>query len=131
MDILGDTIAGSPLKKPVLLKPVYRSCQTVADGRGAGSYSGKAPPSKSTLYQLGEQFNEVRERVHETQQNFRSRAFPQIDGLGIKLSGAHQRTNAAAAIMALEVLRQYYALMLDDEHLTKGLRQRAWPGRWK
>ena len=35
----------------------------------------------------------------------------------------------AAAIMALEVLRQYYALMLDDEHLIEGLLSARWPGR--
>jgi dihydrofolate synthase/folylpolyglutamate synthase len=45
------------------------------------------------------------------------------------MNGAHQITNAATAVMALEVLRQYYALIVDDEDLTAGLKNTAWPGR--
>ena len=45
-----------------------------------------------------------------------------IETLTITLNGAHQRKNAAVAVMTLEVLRQYYALIVEDDDLRQGLR---------
>jgi dihydrofolate synthase/folylpolyglutamate synthase len=45
------------------------------------------------------------------------------------LNGEHQYKNAAVAVMALEVLRQYYALIVDDEVLVEALKSVRWPGR--
>ena len=68
--------------------------------------------------------------IRENEQTFRFNGlFRDIEPLTITLNGAHQRTNAAVAVMTLEVLRQYYALIVDDDDLMQGLRDTAWPGR--
>ena len=38
----------------------------------------------------------------------------------ITLNGAHQCKNAAVAVMTLEVLRQYYALNVEDDDADAG-----------
>src|SRR5690606_3803558 len=89
-----------------------------------------AAANKSTLYLLGEQFQLLPEAAEEGEQRFRlTGLFRSIDALAITLNGAHQLKNAAVAVMTLEVLRQYYALIVDDDQLRQGLRQAAWPGR--
>jgi len=89
-----------------------------------------AAAKKSTLYLLGEQFQITELSTQEDEQTFRfDGLFRSIDPLSITLNGAHQRMNAAVAVMTLEVLRQYYALIVEDDVLVEGLRQAAWPGR--
>ncbi len=85
---------------------------------------------KSTLYLIGEQFHETGLTVGPEEQSFSFVGlFRTIDPVTITLTGAHQRKNAALALMTLEVLRQYYALVIDDEDLVKGMRHASWPGR--
>jgi dihydrofolate synthase/folylpolyglutamate synthase len=55
--------------------------------------------------------------------------FRTLDDLVISLNGAHQLKNAAIAIMTLEVLRQYYALIVEDYVLIRALNATKWPGR--
>jgi dihydrofolate synthase/folylpolyglutamate synthase len=79
---------------------------------------------------IGEQFHYESVEVQEDRQSFRFRGpFRAIESLTITLNGAHQAANAALAVMTLEVLRQYNALLVDDEQLNDGLRAAAWPGR--
>ena len=55
--------------------------------------------------------------------------FRSFGELSVKLNGVHQMTNAAVAVMTLEVLRQYYAVIIDEEQLAAGLLAANWPGR--
>ena len=55
--------------------------------------------------------------------------FVALQSLTMTLNGAHQLKNAAVAVMTLEVLRQYYALIVEDEDSSDGLTETTWPGR--
>jgi len=45
------------------------------------------------------------------------------------MNGAHQIANAAVALMTIEVLRQYFALVVEDEDLYAAMRETFWKGR--
>ena len=47
----------------------------------------------------------------------------------LRMQGEHQCENAAAALMVLELLRQYMAFMLDDNDIALGLENAFWAGR--
>ncbi|GFN33638.1 bifunctional folylpolyglutamate synthase/dihydrofolate synthase [Paenibacillus xylaniclasticus] len=130
MDILGDTIEAVAREKAGIIKPGVPVVSTAAQPEVIQILKEKAADSKSTLYQLGEQFHYDTLSVQEELQSFSFHGpFRSIELLEITLSGVHQQTNAALAVMALEVLRQYNALILEDEDLIRGLRAAAWPGR--
>ncbi|MFC4078397.1 bifunctional folylpolyglutamate synthase/dihydrofolate synthase [Salinithrix halophila] len=52
-----------------------------------------------------------------------------LEKVSIPLKGAHQVKNGAMALMICEVLRQFYATLLDKETVRQGLEKVFWPGR--
>lgn len=52
-----------------------------------------------------------------------------LEEIIIPLVGQHQAKNAATAMMTLEVLRQFYATVLEDEDVLAGFSKVQWPGR--
>ncbi|MFC4808994.1 bifunctional folylpolyglutamate synthase/dihydrofolate synthase [Paenibacillus sp. GCM10023250] len=130
MDILGDSLEAIAREKAGIIKPGVPVVSAVDQPEPTAVIRDTAQARNSTLYLLGEQFRETASHVGENAQTFRfDGLFRSIDELTITLNGAHQRTNAAVAVMTLEVMRQYYALIVDDEDLREGLRAAAWPGR--
>ncbi|KQO01334.1 bifunctional folylpolyglutamate synthase/dihydrofolate synthase [Paenibacillus sp. Leaf72] len=130
MDRLGDTLEKVAAEKAGIIKPGVPVVSAVTQPEVIEVIRQKAIDSKSSLYLLGEQFSETALSVREDEQTFRfDGLFRPIHPLTITLNGAHQRTNAAVAVMALEVLRQYAALIVEDDALEEGLRLAAWPGR--
>lgn len=57
--------------------------------------------------------------------------FGSVERCELGLAGAHQVDNAAAALMALQVLNKYFALYIEEEHIREGLREASWPGRFE
>lgn len=49
----------------------------------------------------------------------------------IGMKGFHQIQNASVALMAIDYLKQYYALVLDEDDIYKGLKKANWPGRFE
>lgn len=130
MDRLGNTIGEIAFEKAGIIKAGVPVVSAVTQPEAVEVIRQTAKDRKSTLYLLGEQFSESVIDVKENEQQFRfDGLFRSIESLTISLNGAHQRTNAAVAVMTLEVLRQYYALIVEDEALERGLRNAAWPGR--
>ncbi|MCY9663775.1 bifunctional folylpolyglutamate synthase/dihydrofolate synthase [Paenibacillus alginolyticus] len=130
MEILGDTLELVAAEKAGIIKagvPVITAAQphevwSVIDQT--------AKAKKATLYSLGGQFNFSNVTSELDSQTFDfSGPFRNINGMPITLNGEHQLKNAAVAVMTLEVLRQYYACIVDDEDLFKGLKETRWPGR--
>jgi dihydrofolate synthase/folylpolyglutamate synthase len=130
MDRLGDTIAAVASEKAGIIKAGIPVVSAVTQPEAIEVIKRIAAEKQSTLYLLGEQFHESALSVREDEQTFSfTNLFRSIDPLTITLNGAHQRTNAAVAVMTLEVLRQYNALVVEDDILAEGLRAAAWPGR--
>jgi dihydrofolate synthase/folylpolyglutamate synthase len=130
MDRLGDTIAAVASEKAGIIKAGIPVISAVEQPDAVEVIKRTAAEKKSTLYLLGEQFHIEALSVKENEQTFRfQNLFRSIEPLTITLNGAHQRTNAAVAVMTLEVLRQYNALVVEDDALAEGLHAAAWPGR--
>lgn len=130
MDRLGDTLAAVASEKAGIIKAGIPVVSAVSQPEAVAVIKQTAADKRSTLYLLGEQFSETAISVQEDEQTFRfDGLFRSIEPLTITLNGAHQRTNAAVAVMTLEVLRQYNALVVEDEALEEGLRSAAWAGR--
>ncbi len=130
MDRLGDTLSAIAAEKAGIIKAGIPVVSAVTQPEVVEVVKRIASEKKSSLYLLGEQFQVTELSVSENEQSFRYEGlFRTIDDLKITLSGIHQQMNAAVAVMALEVLRQYNALVIEDEVLAEGLRTTAWPGR--
>lgn len=130
MDILGDSIVQVASEKAGIIKAGVPVVSAVEQPEAIEVIRETAERKHSTLYLYGKQFRETPIEVRENEQTFRFEGlFRNIEPLTITMNGAHQRKNAAIAIMTLEVLRQYYALIVEDEDLAAGLRETAWPGR--
>lgn len=130
MDLLGPTLADIAREKAGIIKPGVPVVTTETNPDTLAILEERAQAAQSTLYRLGEQFRYETLSAAEDEQTIRfASPFKRYESLTITLNGAHQRANAAAAIMALEVLRQYYALILDEDDLVAGLKSTTWPGR--
>ena len=130
MDLLGPTIADIAREKAGIIKAGVPIITAAGHPEAAEIIRETAESKKATLYALGDQFTFQTESVRENEQIFGFQGpFRRVQSLTVTLNGAHQLANAAVAVMTLEVLRQYYALIVDDEDLEAGLRETSWPGR--
>ncbi|MZQ85912.1 bifunctional folylpolyglutamate synthase/dihydrofolate synthase [Paenibacillus sp. 5J-6] len=130
MDILGDTIEKVAAEKAGIIKAGVPIITAAQPHEGWSVIEQTAKAKKATLYTLGDQFEIANVTSELDLQTFDFKGpFRPIPGVPISLNGEHQLKNAAVAVMTLEVLRQYYACIVDDEDLYKGLRETRWPGR--
>ena len=130
MDVLGPTLADIAREKAGIIKPGVPVVTTETKPETLAILQDKARSCQSTLYRLGEQFHFETLSAEESEQSIAfTTPLRRYERLSFTLSGAHQRLNASAAIMTLEVLRHYYALILDEQDLVRGLSRTKWPGR--
>jgi dihydrofolate synthase/folylpolyglutamate synthase len=130
MDVLGPTIADITREKAGIIKAGVPVVSAVNQPDAIAIVKEKAQTQKAALYQLGDQFDYKPLQIAEDEQKFSFQGpFRALQSLTVTMNGAHQITNAAVAVMTLEVLRQYYALIVEDNDLQAGLRKASWPGR--
>jgi dihydrofolate synthase/folylpolyglutamate synthase len=130
MDILGDSLEQVAAEKSGIIKAGVPVITAVEQPELLAVIEQAAKSKQTTLYSLGRQFRYDPLSNEIDKQSFHfSGPFRELKEVPVSLNGEHQLKNAAVAIMTLEVLRQYYALILDDEDLYKGLRETKWPGR--
>ncbi|WP_410514303.1 folylpolyglutamate synthase/dihydrofolate synthase family protein [Paenibacillus sp. BR2-3] len=128
-DVLGDTLEQIATEKAGIIKPGVPVVSCVNQPEAVAVLKQKASACRSSLYLAGEDFSYELTGIEDGVQSFAFRGpFRSLD-IEIAMKGAHQCTNAAGAMMVLEVLRQYMAFMLDDEDVLKGFRNTFWAGR--
>nr|WP_227013889.1 folylpolyglutamate synthase/dihydrofolate synthase family protein [Paenibacillus psychroresistens] len=130
MEILGNTIELVMAEKAGIVKAGVPVISAVEQPEAIAVLEQICAAKKTTLYLMDREYEYevVSSELNKQQFNFKG-LFRRIDGLGISLNGAHQYKNAAIAIMTLEILRQYYALIVEDEVLIRALHATKWPGR--
>ncbi|WP_126427952.1 bifunctional folylpolyglutamate synthase/dihydrofolate synthase [Brevibacillus marinus] len=92
----------------------------------------EARKKRAPLYRLGQHFQvTARETGGLDGQRFRYRSLLRRDEAEyeLRLLGAHQAVNAATALMTVDLLKEFYAFLLEAEEVERGLRQTRWPGR--
>jgi len=131
-DILGDSIEQIAEEKAGIIKPGVPVVTTAEDPAAIEVIRKAAEARKATMYLLHRDFFIEKASVEENAQTFDFRGpFRTIPEVRIRMAGAHQQKNAAAALMTLEVLRQYLALILEDEDLYPAFLETKWPGRFE
>lgn len=130
MDILGDTLEQIAAEKAGIIKAGVPVVSAVEQPEVIQVVSEAARARKSTLYLLNRDFRcNPREAALDEQSFDFEGPFRKLDNVAIGLNGAHQVKNAAVALMTIEVLRQYYAFIAEDDDLYTAMKNARWPGR--
>ncbi|MUG69112.1 bifunctional folylpolyglutamate synthase/dihydrofolate synthase [Paenibacillus validus] len=130
MDYLGDSLASIAAEKAGIIKAGVPVISAVEQPEALQAIEDKAAEKKSKVYLLGREFHLETVASVEGEQTFHFEGlFRRIPNVSISMNGPHQVKNAAVALMTLEVLRQYYALIVDDEDLYRAMKTTSWPGR--
>ncbi|WP_240666721.1 bifunctional folylpolyglutamate synthase/dihydrofolate synthase [Longirhabdus pacifica] len=132
MDVLGPTISSIAKEKAGIIKAGVPVVTTAEQEEVLEVLTETAKQKQSTMYTLGQHFHiqHIHQQPNENKQRFDFQGpFQTIAPVTIQLHGEHQVKNAAAALMGIEVLRQYYAVVIDKEQIDEALQQLHWPGR--
>lgn len=131
-ELLGDTIAEITKEKAAIIKPGVPVVSSARDPEAQQVIKQEAAQKKAALYQIDQDFQvQLKQRSRTIQEFDFSNVFRSIPNLSIRLLGQHQLDNAATAVMTLEVLRQFYAALIEDDQLYQGLVKTTWPGRFE
>lgn len=130
--ILGDTYEEIAFEKAGIIKKGTAILTAVKQPEARQVIQTKATELKARLYELGSQFqiSEQKHLQYGSEFNFNS-LFQNFQQLRISMLGQHQTENAALAVMATQILNQYYAFMIEGRHIHDGLARAYWPGRFE
>lgn len=130
MDILGNGIEQVASQKAGIIKAGVPVICGVSQPEAIAVMEREAAANKSKLYLAGREFRaELAEMAPDRLDFHFTGPFRILNNLRVPLGGAHQMDNAALAVMTLEVLRQYYAFIVEEEDLQAGLAAVRWPAR--
>jgi dihydrofolate synthase/folylpolyglutamate synthase len=130
MDILGNTLTEIAAEKAGIIKSGVPVISGAIDAEATEVIRRIANSKKSTLYELNREFSYETIECSEDVQRFHFEGpFRRLTELQITMNGLHQQSNAALAMMAIEVLRQYYATIVDEDALYAGFARTQWSGR--
>jgi len=129
-DILGGTLEQIAGEKAGIIKPGVPVVCAETNPDIAALLERAAREKKSTFYLIGREYKgEILENSRDKLVFRFEGPFLAMEPIRLSLIGAHQAKNAAAAMMTLEVLRQYYAAILEEDDVKAGFAEAAWPGR--
>ncbi|MBT2643084.1 bifunctional folylpolyglutamate synthase/dihydrofolate synthase [Bacillus sp. ISL-41] len=128
--ILGDTYEQIAFEKAGIIKNGVSVITGVKQPEALDVIRTKALEGKSPMYHLGDEFTAgSRESLERGEEFSFSSMFGQLQNLKTSMIGSYQVDNAACAVMASQVLANYYSFMIEEEHIREGLLQAYWPGR--
>lgn len=127
---LGETVEAIAGEKAGIIKAGLPVVTSVDDPDALAVIREEAHNKKCRLYVAGHDFTGKPRKSEGSGETFDfSGPFRELKGLQLSLSGLHQVQNGATALMTLEILRQYYATVLEEEAIREGLATTDWPGR--
>lgn len=134
MNILGNTLEEIAAEKAGIIKNGFPVITSETNPVSFEVLENTAKQKKCAFYSLGKDFSYSRQAGVQADQeeyfDFQG-VFRNYPGLRLSMLGEHQVRNAALSVMVLEVLRQYYAVWFEPEHLIHGLQKAQWPGRFE
>ncbi|MCD8509082.1 MAG: bifunctional folylpolyglutamate synthase/dihydrofolate synthase [Bacillus sp. (in: Bacteria)] len=125
---LGDTLEKIASEKAGIIKgglPVMTAC----DEAEFPVFQQEAKDKKASLYRLQEHVRFETYMEEGVQKLSYETPYRHVSNAKLGMTGNHQGKNAALAIMTVDYLKQFYAVMVDDEHIIKGLEKAKLPGR--
>ncbi|MCU9614029.1 bifunctional folylpolyglutamate synthase/dihydrofolate synthase [Caldibacillus lycopersici] len=132
MHILGNTLAEIAFEKAGIIKSGVPLITGVKNEEALPVILEQAKTKKAPIYALGKQFTVTDLGPDHHGESFSvSTAFMHYENLQLSMLGQHQIENAALAVMAAQILKEFYAFLIDDENIQNGLAKAYWPGRFE
>jgi len=132
MNLLGNNLKDIAKEKAGIIKPGAPVVTSVENEDAINVIQEVAKQKRCSIYQINEQYHVNVNNMDQTGSEFDFIGpFLTIPNVKLTMKGPHQVKNAAAAIMALEILRQYYAFMIDEDAVYNGLERAFWAGRFE
>lgn len=129
-NILGDTYEKIAFEKAGIIKSGVSIITGVKQPEALEVIRSKADEMKAPIYELGEKFfTSSRFSLKDGEQFTFSSMFSHVEQLETSMIGSHQVDNASLAVMAAQILANYYSFIIEDSHIRKGLKKAYWPGR--
>ncbi|WP_419878869.1 bifunctional folylpolyglutamate synthase/dihydrofolate synthase [Brevibacillus centrosporus] len=129
--VLGDNLVDIAGEKAGIIKPGVPVVTGERRAEVLAVFHEKAKQTRSTVYEIGNHFagEQVEEKLGEQQFRYRSRLRRNEETYRLTINGIHQTDNASIALMTIDILRNYFSFLLEDEEIFRGLQQTRWPGR--
>ncbi|MFC5712670.1 bifunctional folylpolyglutamate synthase/dihydrofolate synthase [Thalassorhabdus alkalitolerans] len=130
--ILGETIPEIAKEKAGIVKSGVPLVTCEEKPEALAIFKETVEQNRTKMYTLGKEFFINNNNEAETGSSFSfSSMFKHYPELRVEMEGEHQVKNAAAALMAIGYLKMFYALPVDDDHISNGLKKANWPGRFE
>lgn len=130
--ILGETKREIAKNKAGLIKSGIPVITTEEDEEILQMFAETAEGKRTKIYTLHQQFGyEQYLNEGEKQQFTFYSEFERLENLTITMQGEHQVKNATLALMALSYLKTFFALIIEEEELRRGLEKTFWVGRFE
>ncbi|EGK14822.1 tetrahydrofolate synthase [Desmospora sp. 8437] len=128
--ILGETVTQIAGEKAGIIKPGVPVVTACEEEEALSVLSTVAEEKQCRLYRLHREFDVVPRSGGEEGESFSfHNPFRPLERVRIPLRGEHQVKNGAVALMTLEILRKYYATVLEETDVLAGMENVRWPGR--
>jgi dihydrofolate synthase / folylpolyglutamate synthase len=134
MNILGDTIPLIAREKAGIIKSGVPVITGVRDPEALQVIEETAKQKRAAIYRPNYEYKVTRsdKRADCPGESFDFKGlFGSLEDCRMNMAGQHQVENAGVALMTLQVLNQYYALYVSEQHTREGLLETAWPGRFE
>lgn len=132
MTQLGNTLESIAMEKAGIIKSGVAVITAAHQPNALEVIRQAAKKRQAKIYEYGTAFDIEMMTDAENGQQFHYRSvFKAYKNLGIKMKGRHQLINAAVALMAIDYLRTYYSILVDEKDIINGLKQTTWPGRFE
>ncbi|WP_232695617.1 bifunctional folylpolyglutamate synthase/dihydrofolate synthase [Brevibacillus daliensis] len=132
-DILGSTLEDIAYEKAGIIKSGVPVVLGQIKNDALAVIEQIASSKRSNLFRLGVDFHSQSVTTSLTK-GYQEFTYSSVYRRGaslyrIRMLGAHQIQNVGVALMVLDLLRESYAFLLEEEDITKGLARTSWPGR--
>lgn len=129
--VLGNTMEEIAREKAGIIKPGVPVVTGETRPEILAVLKERALQTKSTVYSLQEHFfvEQAEEELGQQWIRYNSIHRRHEAAYRLTMNGIHQATNAAVALMTIDVLRNYFSFLLEEEEISRGLQQTRWPGR--
>ncbi|MGG1664188.1 bifunctional folylpolyglutamate synthase/dihydrofolate synthase [Brevibacillus sp. NRS-1366] len=130
-NVLGNDLVDIAWEKAGIIKPGVPVVTGENRPEILAVFQKRAKETRSTLYHFGKDFygEQLEEQLGEQQIRYSSIHRRHESTYRLTMNGIHQTQNAAIALMTIDVLRNYFSFLLEEEELFRGLQQTRWPGR--
>lgn len=132
MNVLGDTIEEITSEKAGIIKSGVPVITAVSQPEALEVIKEKAVEKNAKYFQYGVDFSTTDYEAKENGEAFTyASPFMTIENLSTQMLGEHQVRNASLALMAVDYLKQFYSLIVDEKDILQGLRKANIMGRFE